>query len=178
MCQYQCLVTSDTRITDQLYHHSEPRSARLQIFDQYQYDLQCPYVLKPFLRRECVILFMVPHNYQASATNLKPSRYVILAKIWHSRPFSSPGRHHPSGRATRCECHVKGKFLAGQIPTAWCSRQRTFLPSDQTLRVYISPSFQSPGMIRPLRNDAPPYTVLSESPCTAPPVLFGVPGPD
>jgi len=149
MCQYRRLVTSDTNI----YRSALP-SFRATIspsakFDQYQYDLQYPHGVKTFSRRKYIVPFTVPPNCQASVTNLKLSRCVILEKIWHSQPSSCPGRHHPSDRATRCECHVKGKFLTGQIVTAWRSRQRTFYRHLKHY-MYTSPRFPSS------RNDSSP----------------------
>lgn len=126
MCQYRRPVTSDTRIYGSALPSFRATISPSAEFDQYQHDLQCPHVVKASSRREYIVLFTVPHNYQASVTNLKLSRCVILEKIWHSLPSSRPGRHHLSGRATRRKCHVKGKFLAGQIATALRSRQRTF----------------------------------------------------
>jgi hypothetical protein len=178
MSQYRHPVTSDPRI-----YGSALSSFRATInpsanFDQYQYDLQCPHVIKTLSRREYIVPYTVPHNYQAPVTNLKPSRYVILAKIWYSQPCSCPGRYHLLDIATRCKCHVKGKFLAACRTTnhGITLSSANLLPSDQTLRVRL-PRFPSS------RNDSSPqercvFVPHSGSPCTTPPVLFGVPGPD
>lgn len=147
MSQYRHPVTSDSRIYGSALSSFRATINPSSKFDQYQYDLQFPHVIKTLSRREYIVPYTVPHNYRAPVTNLKPSRYVILEKIWYSQPCSCPGRYHLLDISTRCKCHVKGKFLAacGTTNHGITLSSANLLPPDQTLRVYVSPGFHPPS---------------------------------